>query len=143
MVVILVLVAAAVAVTVLVFQFTSNAERQNLQTEYNDYAAKFITNFHHLQVMRQWAAYTVASMFTAQCINGYGPKERPWPNITMPDFPDMVRGAIVISHGTTIEFSPLFVNDEGVRAGWEAYAVENEGAKDKAVGAKRRHIHLL
>ena len=99
---------------------------QNLQSEYNDYAAKFITNFHHLQVMRQWAAYTVASMFTAQCINGYGPRERPWPNITMPDFPDMVRGAIVVSHGTTIEFSPLFVNDEGVRAGWEAYAVENE-----------------
>ena len=127
-IVVLVLVAAAIAVTVLVYKFTSDAEQQSLQTEYDDYAAKFITNFHHLQVMRQWAAYTVAGMFTARCINAEGPDVRPWPNITLPDFADQVRGAMVLSHGTTIEFSPLFANDDGVRRGWEAYAVENEDA---------------
>jgi len=76
--------------------------------------------------MRQWSGYTVAGMFTAQCINGYGPSNRPWPNITLPDFPDQVRGALVLAHATTIEFSPLFPNDPNVRSGWEAYAVENE-----------------
>lgn len=125
-VVILVLVAAAVAVTLTVYKFTSDAEKQRLEEEYNDYAAKFITNFHHLQVMRQWSAYTVAAMFTARCVNEYGPEAFPWPNITMPDFADQVRGAIAVAHGRTIEFSPLFLNNETVRAEWEAYAVENE-----------------
>ena len=76
--------------------------------------------------MRQWSGYTVAGMFTAQCINGYGPSNRPWPNITLPDFPDQVRGALVLAHATTLEFSPLFPNDPNIRSGWEAYAVENE-----------------
>jgi len=94
--VILVLIVAAVTVTVLVYKFSSNSEQQTLQLEYNDYAAKFFTNFYHLNVMRQWSGYTVAGMFTAQCINGYGPVNRPWPNITLPDFPNQVRGALVL-----------------------------------------------
>ena len=125
-VVVVVLVAAAVAVSAVVYRFTSNGERQNLQAEYNDYAAKFITNFHHLAVMRQWAAYTAAAQFTAKCIDNYGPDKRPWPNATLVDYHDQVRGLVVLAHGTTIEFSPFFPNNDTIRRGWEAYAVENE-----------------
>lgn len=125
-VVVVVLVAAAVTVTAVVHQFTSNGERQNFQKEYNDYAAKFITNFHHLAIMRQWAAYTVAAQFTAKSLDNYGPKKKPWPNATLPDFHDQVRGALVLAHGVNIEFSPFFPNDDVIRSQWEAYAVENE-----------------
>ena len=125
-VVVVVLVAAAVAVSAVVYRFTSNGERQNLQAEYNDYAAKFITNFHHLAVMRQWAAYSVAAQFTAKCLDNYGPEEKPWPNATLPDFHDQVRGALVLAHGVNIEFSPFFPNNETIRSEWEAYAVESE-----------------
>ncbi|KAL9181073.1 hypothetical protein ACHAXT_009878 [Thalassiosira profunda] len=125
-VVVLVLLAAAIAVTMTVFSFTSKAEQTALSAEYDDYAAKVITNFHHLNVMRQWAAYTVAAMFTAGCVDDYGPAVRPWPNVTLPDYADQVRGAMVLAHAKSIEFSPLFANDEGIRRGWEAYAVENE-----------------
>jgi len=125
-VVVVVLVAAAVAVSAVVYRFTSNGERQNLQAEYNDYAAKFITNFHHLAVMRQWAAYSVAAQFTAKCLDNYGPEEKPWPNATLPDFHDQVRGLLVLAHGVNIEFSPFFPNNETIRSEWEAYAVESE-----------------
>ena len=90
-------------------------------------ADKFITNFHHLQVMRQWAAYTAASMYTARCLNNYGPPGgSPWPNVTLPDFPDQMRGALVLAHAITVEFSPLFVNNQTTRKQWEEYAVDNE-----------------
>ena len=125
-VVVVVLVAAAVAVSAVVYRFTSNGERQNLSTEYDDYAAKFITNFHHLAVMRQWAAYSVAALYTAKVIDNYGPGEKPWPNATLPDFHDQVRGLLVLAHGNGIEFSPFFPNNDTVRSEWEAYAVENE-----------------
>ena len=125
-VVVVVLVAAAVAVSAVVYRFTSNGERQNLSTEYDDYAAKFITNFHHLAVMRQWAAYSVAALYTAKVIDNYGPGEKPWPNATLPDFHDQVRGLLVLAHSQGIEFSPFFPNNDTVRSEWEAYAVENE-----------------
>ena len=123
---VVVLVAAAVAVSAVVYRFTSNGERQNLSTEYDDYAAKFITNFHHLAVMRQWAAYSVAALYTAKVIDNYGPGEKPWPNATLPDFHDQVRGLLVLAHSQRIEFSPFFPNNDTVRSEWEAYAVENE-----------------
>lgn len=123
---VIVLVAAAIAVSTVVYRFTSNGERQNMQDEYNDYASKFITNFHHVGVMRQYAAYTAAAQFTAKSIDDYGPEKRPWPNATLPDFHDLVRGILVLGHGTSIEFSPLFPNDDTIRREWEAYAVENE-----------------
>lgn len=126
-IVVLVLVAAAVAVTVLVYKTTSATENDDYQTQYKDYADKFITNFHHLQVMRQWAAYTTAGMYTARCLNNYGPAGGiPWPNVTLPDYADQMRGALVVAHATTIEFSPLFENNPTTRAGWESYAVDNE-----------------
>ena len=125
-VVVLVLVAAAVAVSAVVYRFTSNGERQNLHREYNDYAEKFITNFHHLAIMRQWAAYSVAAQYTGKCLDNYGPENKPWPNATLPDFHDQVRGVVVLAHGVTIEFSPFFANNATIRSGWEAYAVENE-----------------
>ena len=114
------------AVSAVVYRFTSNGERQNLSTEYDDYAAKLITNFHHLAVMRQWAAYSVAALYTAKVIDNYGPGEKPWPNATLPDFHDQVRGLLVLAHGQRIEFSPFFPNNDTVRSEWEAYAVENE-----------------
>ena len=126
MVVVVVLVAAAVAVSAVVYRFTSNGERQNLDREYNDYADKFITNFHHLAIMRQWAAYTVAAQYTGKLLDNHGPEKKPWPNATLPDFHDQVRGALVLAHGVNIEFSPFFPNDKAIRSEWEAYAVENE-----------------
>ena len=77
-------------------------------------------------VMRQWAAYSVASIFTARCANNWDPEVRPWPNITLADFSDEVRGLIVLAHSQNIEFSPLFENNETIRKEWEAYAAENE-----------------
>ena len=124
MVVVVVLVAAAVAVSAVVYRFTSNGERQNLDREYNDYADKFITNFHHLAIMRQWAAYTVAAQYTGKLLDNHGPEKKPWPNATLPDFHDQVRGALVLAHGVNIEFSPFFPNDKAIRSEWEAYAVE-------------------
>jgi hypothetical protein len=76
--------------------------------------------------MRQWAAYSVAAQYTAKCVDNYGPEEKPWPNVTLPDFHDQMRGALVLSHGLNIEFSPFFPNNEKIRSEWEAYAVENE-----------------
>ena len=68
--VILVLIAAAVTVTVLVYKFSSNTEQQTLQLEYNDYAAKFFTNFYHLKVrvsilflVNSWLQYEVSVMW--------------------------------------------------------------------------------
>lgn len=76
--------------------------------------------------MRQWAAYSVASIFTARCANNWDPEVRPWPNITLADFSEEVRGLIVLAHSQNIEFSPLFENNETIRKEWEAYAAENE-----------------
>ena len=126
-IVVLVLVAAAVAVTVLVYKTTSATENGDYQTQYKDYADKFITNFHHLQVMRQWAAYTTAGMYTGRSVNNYGPAEgNPWPNVTLPDYADQMRGALVLAHATTIEFCPLFANNPTTRTGWESYAVDHQ-----------------
>ena len=125
-VVVLLLVAAATAVSGTVYRFTSRGESDTLVTEYNDYADKFITNFHHVQVLRQWAAYTVAAMFTARCVNNVGPENPPWPNITLADFSNQVRGALVLAHGNNIEFSPIFQNNETIRKQWEAYAAANK-----------------
>lgn len=128
-IVVLVLVAAAVAVTVLVYKTTSATENDDYQTQYKDYADKFITNFHHLQVMRQWAAYTTAGMYTGRSLNNYGPAGgNPWPNVTLPDYADQMRGALVLAHATTIEFCPLFDNEPATRTGWESYAVDNEAS---------------
>mmetsp|Transcript_32070 Transcript_32070/g.47359 ORF Transcript_32070/g.47359 Transcript_32070/m.47359 type:complete len:1480 (+) Transcript_32070:183-4622(+) len=132
--VILVLVLAAVSVTLLVYRTTSDKELEDFNLQYQDYAAKFITNFHHLQAMRQWAANTAAAMYTGRCVNNYGPPGQeadgkqnfPWPNLTLPDYADMMRGVIATAQATTIEFSPLFQNDLVIRKQWEAYAVEYE-----------------
>lgn len=105
----------------------AEAERNNYKTQYRDFAAKFVANFEHVQTKRKWVGHSVAAAFTARCLNGFGPEGgAPWPNVTLPDFADQVRGAVVLAQGRSIEFSPLFKNDNATRRAWEAYAVENE-----------------
>ena len=137
---IVLLVAAAIAVSLVVYFWTSQGEVRNFKLEFDDYALKVITNFHHLAIMRQWAAYSVAAQFTANCQDNFGSEEKAWPNVTMPDFHDQVRGLLVLAHSMNIEFSPFFPNDNTIRSEWEAYATENEVSNNEVLCNPLRQI---
>lgn len=125
-VVTILLAVTAILVSGGLYLFMKNDQKGDFENEFSGYAGRIVANFDR-ELERKLAAFdALASSYTSHSLAS-GNK---FPNVTLPHAD--IRGANTRILGDTVYFQwgPL-VTDEN-RAGWEAYAAENEKRLDEA-----------
>lgn len=125
-VVTLLLTVTTIVVSGGMYLFMKNDQKVDFENQFNGYAGRIVDNFD-IELERKLAALdALAVSYTSHSLAS-GNK---FPNVTLPHVDIRMANTRILADTLFITYMALVTNEE--RAGWEAYAAENEKWMDEA-----------
>ena len=119
--VILILVLIAIIISLVVYRLTTQAERDEFESQYEAAADKIVQSFEDI-IVKLGSIAGLGMSFTSYGVDHR--EDNPWPFVTLNNFQQKAKHARLLSGALLVGVSPLVAGEEF--DAWEAYVRQSE-----------------